>query len=91
MGTPKNVQIPYELFISLLDVLEYIDVSEYAEDFKSLFENVLAALKYKKVRIALRDDYSRLVNANKTDDDDAKFSTRIEYLKNRNALITHGE
>lgn len=80
----KNVQISLELFLALLDTLEYIDTSNYAKDFKNQFEGVLDALKEKKRRMDLREDYSRLIAANKKGDEDKKFDARIEYLKQKN-------
>jgi hypothetical protein len=81
---PKNVQIPLELFNALLDTLEYIDVSNYTEDFKNQFEWVFDELKDKKKRMDLREDYGRLLAANKSDDLEKQTDARIEYLRNKN-------
>jgi len=86
MGNPKNVQIPYELFMALIDMLEYIDSSKYPDDFRDLFEAVLEDLRVKKKRLELREDYSRLIAANKSGDEDKQLEARIEYFKNRNLL-----
>jgi len=86
MATPKNVQIPYELFMAIIDVLEYVDASKYADDFQSLFDAVLEELKTKKKRLELREDYSRLIEANKSGDEDKQLEARIEYFKKRNQL-----
>ena len=84
MNPPKNVQIPYSVFISLLDTLEYIDLSNYAADFRTQFESVLEALRNKKRQLERREDYSRLIAANKTGDEDKKHEARIQYLSKRN-------
>jgi len=84
MAEPKNIQIPYTLFKSLLEVLEYIDISNYAEDFQSLYNGVLEGLQDKKKRIELREVYGKLAAANKTEDEDAQTEARIEYLRKKN-------
>ena len=86
LSEPKNVQIPYELFKSLLDLLEYVDIENYSEDYQSAFMGILEALKDKQRRIAIREDYGRLVVANKIGDEDKKFDARMNYLRNRNTL-----
>jgi hypothetical protein len=83
---PKNVQIPLELFNRLIDALGYIDTTNYAEDFKSDFEGILAALQDKKRRMELREDYKGLIDANKSGDEEKRFDARIKYLQNRNEL-----
>lgn len=83
MDKPKNVQIPIELFNSIIDVMEYIDTSNYASDFKDIFENVLEALRDKKNKMNLREDYQRLISANKSGNEDKQIEARIEYLKNK--------
>lgn len=84
MDKPKNVQIPIELFNAIVDVMEYIDTSTYASDFKDIFDNVLYALQEKKKKMELREDYQRLIIANKSADEDKQTEARIEYLKNKN-------
>jgi Skp family chaperone for outer membrane proteins len=86
MSQPKNVQIPYDLFMALIDMLEHIDTSRYSDDFRTLFEAVQEELQNKKRRLELREDYSRLIAANKTGDEDKQHEARIEYFKNRNSL-----
>jgi hypothetical protein len=46
---PENMQIPSELFNALLDVLEYIDTSNYTVDFRDELEDVWRALKEQHV------------------------------------------
>jgi len=82
----KNIQIPLELFNHLVDVLGYIDTSSYTEDFRSELEGVLEALRDKKRRMGLREDYKKLVDSNKSDDEGKQIDSRIQYLRNRNNL-----
>lgn len=83
MSDPKNIQMPYEDFKSLLDMLEYIDVSNYTEDFQMQFNDVLSTLQAKRNSIASRQAYSNLIQANKTGDEGQKFEARVEYLKKK--------
>lgn len=83
MGTPKNIQIPYDDFLSLLDVMDYIDIRNYDESFKRQFELIFDVLKDKKKKLELRESYSVVVNS-KTDD--ARDLARVEYLRKKNSL-----
>lgn len=82
----KSVQIPYDVFKSLLWVLESLDTSNYDESFKEEFEDILEALRTKKIAIEKREAYSQLIDANKTKDEDNQIEKRIEYLKKRNSF-----
>jgi len=82
----KNVQIPLELFNRLLYVLEYIDMSNYAEDYQNEFGSVLEALQDKKKRMELREDYGKMIDANKSGDEDKQIDARIQYLQNKRNL-----
>ena len=77
MEKPKNVQIPYETFISLLEILEYMDTSDYADDFKIQFDIVFEVLRDKKRSLKRREAYT----AYKTSHGDQRDSQRIEYLR----------
>jgi hypothetical protein len=83
MPTPKNVQIPYEDFRSLLDLLEYIDVSNYDDGLKVQSENILYMLKEKEQKLAARDAYSQLIQANKSGVEDRQLEARVNYLQKR--------
>lgn len=54
MKPPRNVQIPWELFVSLL---RYVEVGEGSR------EQLAAALEAKMQRILARDAYSRAHNS----------------------------
>lgn len=81
MSTPKTVQIPYDTFISLIDALQYIDLSNYDESFKMQFEGIVSILEGKKRKLELRDTYSGILKAK---DEDTRDLARIEYLRKRN-------
>lgn len=77
MDKPKNVQIPYETFVNLLEILEYIDTTAYADDFKIQFDTVFEVLCKKKRSLKRRESYT----AYKTSHGDQRDEQRIEYLK----------
>lgn len=83
MEKSKNVQISVELFNMVLNVMEYIDISNYAADFQDIFNSVLEDLQEKKNKMELREDYQRLINANKSGNEDKQHEARIKYLQNR--------
>jgi len=77
MDRPKNVQISYQTFLELLELLEYIDMSNYTDDFKLQFNAVLEVLRAKKRSLERREAYT----AYKTSYGDQRDEQRIEYLK----------
>lgn len=80
---PKNIQIPYELFKRLLNVLNDLEVSNYDEPFKNEFKAVLQALKAKNESLDRRQAYSQLISASKSGDIDQQLDARLEYLKKK--------
>ena len=79
----KNVMIPTGLFERIVDLLGYWDVSNYDPVVQIEHFDVLRCLDLKKRRLALRDDYAKIIRAdNKDDRDDA----RIAFLRNRASL-----
>lgn len=80
MQEPKNIQMPYEIFMQLSDVMDYIDVSNYDESIKTEFENIANFLREKKKSMEKRELYKNLVSANKSGNEDDQFSSRIKYL-----------
>lgn len=83
MSKPKNIQLPYDDFIALLDALEYIDVENYADDFKMQFRGILELLRDKRKKIELRDSYAELINAK---NESSRDLARIEYLRKKNQI-----
>jgi len=87
MAEPKNIQIPYTLFKNLLEVFEYIDISNYTEDFQAMYNNVVEELQEKQRRMELREAYGKLAAANKTNNEDTQHEARIDYLRKKNNLF----
>lgn len=77
MDKPKNIQIPYETFLTLLELLEYIDISDYAEDFQMEIQTTLDTLHKKRQSLKRRESYTSF----KTSHGDQRDENRIEYLK----------
>lgn len=80
MSETKNVQIPYEIFMQLYDIVDYIDISNYDESIKTEFENIVDFLREKKKSMEKRELYKNLVSANKSGNEDEQFNSRIKYL-----------
>lgn len=80
MSETKNVQIPYEIFMQLYDIVDYIDISNYDESIKTEFENIVDFLREKKKSMEKRELYKNLVSANKLGNEDEQFNSRIKYL-----------
>lgn len=80
MSERKNIQIPYEIFMQLSDIMDYIDISNYDESIKTEFENIADFLREKKKSMEKRELYKNLVSANKSGNEDDQFSSRIKYL-----------
>lgn len=77
MNKPKNIQIPYETFLELLELLEYIDTSNYADDFRIQFDSILDVLRDKDKSLKRREAYTNYKNSH----GDQRDEQRIEYLK----------
>ena len=73
----KNVMIPLSLLMQVVELLEYWDLSGYAEDFRRLYADTLWHLKVKLQKLELRDAYAKIISAK---DDIARQTARIEYL-----------
>lgn len=80
MSETKNVQIPYEIFMQLYDIVDYIDISNYDDSIKIEFENIVNFLREKKKSMEKRELYKNLVSANKLGNEDEQFNSRIKYL-----------
>jgi len=77
MEKPKNIQIPYQTFLDLIEILEYIDTSNFADDFKMQFEAVYEAIQDKKRSLDRRDAYT----AYKTAQGHQRDEKRIDYMR----------
>jgi len=77
---PKNIQIPYALFLKTVEFLDIIDISEYNQHIQEEYFDVLFALAAKQRTIELRCAYSHIVNA---ENDDDRHEARMRYLFER--------
>jgi len=78
----KNIQIPFALFMRVIELLELWDIPEH-HDLRFEYCAVLWELKVKLQKSELRDAYSKIVSAN---GDVARHDARIEYLRQRHNL-----
>ena len=83
MGMDKNVMIPLSLLKQAVELLEYWDLSNCAEDFRSFYADTLWHMKVKLQKLELRDAYAKIVSAK---DEDARHEARIEYLWQKNRI-----
>ena len=79
----KNILIPMDLLSRIVELLEYLDVSNYDRVIQDDYCDVLRALMVKMQKIELRDAYSNIINAKNTYDRDW---ARIEYLRLKSQL-----
>jgi uncharacterized membrane protein len=79
----KNVLIPMSLLCSIIELLEYWNLSMYDRVVQDLYSEVLNELLVKMQKIELRDAYSKIINAKNADSRD---QARIEYLRLKNQL-----
>ena len=84
MNKIRNVQISYETFLSIIDLLEFIDIEKYDVSIQLLYDKVTNDLNIKRKRLETRDSYKELIDSYDTNDNDHIFDKRIEYFKKRN-------
>jgi len=78
-----NVKIPLLLLLETINILESFNVETYDCGFQSAYENVLYSLRIKKESLALREAYSKIINAA---DDDTRHLARMQYLQQKRDL-----
>ena len=78
----KNVMIPHDLFMRVVDLLEYWDIPD-SHDLRFEYCYVLRELNVKIQRLELRDTYSKIISAK---NESARFDARIEYLRKRSSI-----
>ena len=87
MPTPKNVQIPYQTFETMLKVCEeakmLVEIHNINFGYYEDLRDVLQVLEAKRDSLELRQLYGNLIDANKRNDRDRQDDARIEYLKKR--------
>ena len=76
----KKILIPLDLVMKILELLNYWDTSSYDFTIQCEHENVVNAIMKKLQSMDLRQAYSKLIYAK---DEDERFNSRIEYLKQR--------
>jgi hypothetical protein len=79
----ENVKIPLSLLNRTIEVMEYIDVSEYHPPFTMMFDDVLSSLRKKKRSLDLRRYYADILCA---DGDNERFNARMKYLLERRRI-----
>jgi hypothetical protein len=82
----QNVKIPLELLNQTIDLLEYIDVSNYSHPIPTDYRIVLSALRLKKQSLALRETYAKVVFAENEDD---RTFARMKYLEEKRHIAEY--
>jgi len=77
---PKNVQIPFAVFLAVEKFISRIDASALANDDKQAHEYVTSELAGKKSRIVSRQAYKAIVHAQTPEEKQAAFA---EYQATR--------
>jgi hypothetical protein len=72
----RNVQIPLTLFLRIIELLEYIDVSQYDQCIQDDYLVVKNALNLKFKKLGLRVTYSKMLDS-------------TDVLKRHDALIDY--
>jgi hypothetical protein len=80
MKKDQNVKIPLSLLNKAIEVLEYIDLSDYYPPFTFMFDDVLSAFRRKTQSVHLRQTYAEIIFA---ENEDARFDARIKYLREK--------
>jgi len=79
----QSVTIPLSLLKSLIELLEYWDISLFDLAIRDDYSNALSALKMKLHKLDLREAYAKIVKA---PNEDVRHTARIEYLRLKNLL-----
>jgi hypothetical protein len=78
----KNVMIPLQLFLRVVDLLQYWDIPPN-HDLRFEYRDILWVLNVKIQKLELREAYSKMVAAN---NENQRHDARIEYLRLKNNL-----
>jgi len=76
----KNVQIPLSLLDNTIDFFEGLDVSGLDKQARSLYDDIFSAYINKKMKLCLRDSYSKIICA---DTENERVSACIDYFINK--------
>jgi len=79
----QNVKIPLSLLNQAIDLLEYINVSDYDPTIVLEYDIVLSALLKKKQSLDLRQSYAKIIFA---EDEDKRFDARMQYLQHKREI-----
>ena len=66
---PNKVKISWPLFLSIISLLEDLDLDDFSSDFIQHYGYVLYALNCKKVAVELRETSAKLINSNRPEID----------------------
>jgi len=80
----KNVMIPLPLLDRIIDMLDFLDISEYSPATRYDYCDILWALKLKKLRVELRESYAKIIKA---DDLEAWEAARDKYFARQRELL----
>lgn len=79
MDEPRNVQIPYKTFKTLLEILECLEQEVFADDFKMQIEDSLAVLVDKRESLDRRQSFTEY----KRSHGPIRDEKRIDYMMKR--------
>ena len=74
----KNVQIPLDLFIDIVELLDYLNTDNWDITLKVLYDSILERVRTKQDSMALREFYAGVVRAT---DEDKQHDARMLYLQ----------
>ena len=80
----KNVLIPLSLLDRIIEMLDFLNISEYCPATRYDYQDILWALKLKKLRVELRESYAKVIKA---DDSDAWEAARDKYFMHQRELL----
>jgi hypothetical protein len=79
----KNILIPHHLVVTIIELLEYWDISKFDRAIQDDYNDVLRELNLKMKKLELREAYTGIIRAN---NEDARHSARIDYLLQKNHI-----
>jgi len=79
----QNVTIPLSLVNQIIDLLGYWNIRDYDPSIHADYCNILSELHVKKLKVELRDAYSKIIGA---PNQDARDLARIHYLQQKRLL-----
>jgi len=86
----KNIMIPHNLAVRIIELLGYWDISRYDRVIHDEYCDILRELNVKMKKLELRVAYTGIIKAK---DEDTRHSARIEYLwqKNQIAMVVYAD